>query len=63
MQLMKLFFLFIVEPPQKDDTLPDLHRLLNSLEDGDTDLEKKSDPPPLFTGPKHIQNYSQISGK
>lgn len=61
-------FLFILytcnlEPPQRDDTLPDLRRLMDSLEDGQTDLEAKDDPPALFTGPTHIPSYTKISGK
>ncbi|VDI72896.1 Hypothetical predicted protein [Mytilus galloprovincialis] len=52
---------FKFEPPQRDDTLPDLRRLMDSLEDGQTDLEAKDDPPALFTGPTHIPSYTKIS--
>lgn len=48
-------------PPQRDETLPDLRRLLDSLEDGETDLETKEDPPALFTGPTHIPHFTKIS--
>ena len=54
--------IFILVPPQRDETLPDLHRLLDSLEDGKTDLETKEDPPALFTGPTHIPHFTKISG-
>ena len=35
---------------------------MDSLDDGQTDLETKEDPPALFTGPTHIPSYTKISG-
>ncbi|PVD32684.1 hypothetical protein C0Q70_08129 [Pomacea canaliculata] len=52
---------FIYEPLQRDDTLPDLHNLLQTLEDGETNLESVRQPPSLFTQPEHIPNYERIS--
>ncbi len=49
------------EPPEKDDTLPDLYHLMDTLEDGQTDLEVESEPPSLFTRPEHVPNFKKIS--
>lgn len=50
-------------PPPRDDTLPDLFRLLESLEEGETELVTKRDPPPLFLREEHVPKYERISGK
>ncbi|KAL3889356.1 hypothetical protein ACJMK2_001700 [Sinanodonta woodiana] len=47
-------------PPQ-DDTLPDLYRLLDSLETGEGDLDAQRQPPSLFTRPEHIPSYEKIT--
>lgn len=49
-------------PPPRDDTLPDLYRLMDSLEEGETDLVTKRDPPALFTREEHVPKYEKISG-
>ena len=53
-----------IEPPPVDDTLPDLHHLMASLEDGvpteDRPLPKEA-PPSLFSRPGHISKYKKIS--
>ena len=56
-----MMLLFFPEPPERDDTLPDLYRLMDSLEDGETDLDARADPPSLFTRPEHLPNYKKIS--
>lgn len=48
-------------PPERDDTLPDLYRLMDTLEGGDSDLESSVQPPNLFTRPEHVPNYKKIS--
>lgn len=48
-------------PPPRDDTLPDLYRLMDSLEEGETDLVAKRDPPALFTREEHVPKYEKIS--
>lgn len=52
---------FRLEPPKKDESLPDLHNLLRTLEEGDTDLEIRRQPPSLFARPEHVPNYEKIS--
>ncbi|KAK7489378.1 hypothetical protein BaRGS_00019322 [Batillaria attramentaria] len=52
---------FKLELPKKDDNLPDLHNLLQTLEEGDTDLEVRREPPSLFARPEHVSNYEKIS--
>ncbi|ELU07382.1 hypothetical protein CAPTEDRAFT_226170 [Capitella teleta] len=52
---------FEYDPPERDETLPDLFRLMASLEDEQTDLDKRRDPPSLFTRPEHVQKYSEIT--
>jgi hypothetical protein len=50
--------------PEIDDAdLPDLQHLYQTLEKGDTDLERKGQPPSLFSRPEHISNYERISGE
>lgn len=49
------------EPPERDNVLPDLHRLMDSLEDGHSDLESQNDPPSLFTRPEHVPKYKKIT--
>ena len=49
------------EPPDRDETLPDLYRLMASLEDGQTDLDTQHDPPSLFMRPEHVSKYKQIT--
>ncbi|KAL5014640.1 hypothetical protein ScPMuIL_008910 [Solemya velum] len=49
-------------PPPEYNALPDLYRLMETLEGGDTELESKlRHPPALFTRPEHVPNYSKIS--
>ena len=48
-------------PPERDGTLPDLYRLMDSLEDGQSDLESQNDPPSLFTRPEHVPKYRKIT--
>ena len=55
------YFCGILEPPEGDDTLPDLHRLMDALEEGSTDLESEREPPSLFTQPEHVPSYKKIS--
>ncbi|XP_046362564.2 uncharacterized protein LOC124139499 [Haliotis rufescens] len=52
---------FTFEPLPEDDTLPDLYNLMDTLENGDTELETKRQPPNLFIRPEHIPNYEKIS--
>ncbi|XP_013405388.1 uncharacterized protein LOC106170172 [Lingula anatina] len=52
---------FKYEPPAEDHTLPDLYRLMDTLEGGDSDLETSQRPPALFTRPEHVPNYQKIS--
>ncbi|KAJ8321997.1 hypothetical protein KUTeg_000468 [Tegillarca granosa] len=52
---------FQYNPPTKDNTLPDLYRLMETLESGETPLETDKEPPSLFTVPEHEQSYSKIS--
>ena len=49
------------EPPERDNVLPDLHRLMDSLEDGHSDLDSQNDPPSLFTRPEHVPKYKKIT--
>ncbi|KAK6182267.1 hypothetical protein SNE40_009987 [Patella caerulea] len=51
---------FIYEPPPQTD-LPDLYNLLATLEEGDSELVTKKNPPSLFAIPEHIPNYTRIS--
>ncbi len=60
-ELEKYESVMFAEPPDRDDTLPDLYRLMDSLEDGKTDLEVDSEPPSLFTRPEHVPNYKKIT--
>ena len=48
-------------PPEKDSTLPDLYRLMDSLEDGQTDLDKEEEPPSLFTRQETADTYHKIT--
>ena len=54
--------LLISVPPQKTSTLPDLYRLLESME-GEGDLNTEKQPPSLFARPEHVTTYQKISGK
>ncbi|XP_077989963.1 uncharacterized protein LOC144444426 [Glandiceps talaboti] len=47
------------EPPANDD-LPDLYKLIDTLEGGDTELETTREPPLLFTKPEHEPQYQKI---
>nr|XP_002734565.1 PREDICTED: uncharacterized protein LOC100373469 [Saccoglossus kowalevskii] len=47
------------EPPKTDD-LPDLYKLIDSLEKGDTELEVDREPPLLFAKPEHEPQYKKI---
>lgn len=51
---------FKYEPPQQTSTLPDLFRLLESME-GDGDLNTEQQPPSLFARPEHVTTYQKIS--
>lgn len=51
----------LIEPPEHDDVLPDLYRLMDSLEDGHSDLESQNEPPSLFTRPEHVPKYKKIT--
>ena len=51
----------LTEPPERDNVLPDLYRLMDSLEDGHSDLETQNDPPSLFTRPEHVPKYKKIT--
>ena len=53
--------LHAAEPPERDETLPDLYRLMASLEDGQTELDTRHEPPSLFTRPEHVSKYKQIT--
>ena len=50
------------EPPKFDNTLPDVYRLLDSLEEEGGDLSERRKPPSLFTRPEHSMTYQKISG-
>ncbi|KAK7091940.1 uncharacterized protein [Littorina saxatilis] len=52
---------FTWEPPKREEDLPDLQNLLQTLEEGDTDLETRRQPPSLFARPEHVPNYERIS--
>ena len=51
----------ITVSPYRDETLPDLYRLMDALETGKTDLDTVDEPPSLFTRPEHVPNYKKIS--
>ncbi|XP_038052469.1 uncharacterized protein LOC119725181 [Patiria miniata] len=48
------------EPPERDD-LPDLYKLMNTLDGGESDLEAEAPPPSFFQRPEHEPNYKKIS--
>ena len=50
------------EPPKKSSTLPDLYRLLHTMEE-DGDLNTEQQPPSLFARPEHVTTYQKISGE
>lgn len=54
-------YVYISEPPERDDTLPDLYRLMASLEDGQTELDTTHAPPSLFRRPEHVNKYKHIT--
>lgn len=49
------------ERPERDENLPDLYRLMSSLEAGESDLDSRRDPPSLFAQPEHAPRYKKIS--
>ncbi|XP_022101493.1 uncharacterized protein LOC110985071 [Acanthaster planci] len=48
------------EPPERSD-LPDLYKLMNTLDGGESDLEAEAPPPSFFQRPEHEPNYKKIS--
>ncbi|XP_069105787.1 capping protein inhibiting regulator of actin dynamics-like [Argopecten irradians] len=52
---------FVFDPPSNDKDLPDLYRLLDTLEGGDNELETERQPPALFTRPEHLPRFKKIS--
>ncbi|OWF49741.1 uncharacterized protein LOC110451314 [Mizuhopecten yessoensis] len=52
---------FVFDPPANDQALPDLYRLLDTLEGGDNELETERQPPALFTRPEHLPRFQKIS--
>ncbi|XP_033640408.1 uncharacterized protein LOC117300735 [Asterias rubens] len=48
------------EPPERDD-LPDLNKLMDTLDGGESDLEADVEPPSFFQRPEHEPNYKKIS--
>lgn len=53
----------ISEPPKFENTLPDLYRLLETMEKEEGDLSNKKQPPSLFSRPEHVDKYQKISSK
>ena len=53
-------FLFS-EPPVRNEALPDLYKLLDSLQEGDSELVARRAPPTLYTRPDHVTKYKKIS--
>ena len=56
-----IFKFLIQDGPQPDDAAPDLYKLMETLEGGESDLETEGQPPSLFTRPEHVPNYRKIS--
>ncbi|KAH3752765.1 hypothetical protein DPMN_187391, partial [Dreissena polymorpha] len=48
-------------PPKFDSTLPDLYRLLDTLEKDEGDLSDLRQPPSLFSRPEHVDKYQKIT--
>ncbi|WAR17496.1 hypothetical protein MAR_032090 [Mya arenaria] len=44
-----------------DSTLPDLYRLLDTMEKDDGDLSNVKQPPSLFSRPEHVDKYQKIT--
>lgn len=52
---------FKYEPPKFENTLPDLYRLLETMEKEEGDLSNQKQPPSLFSRPEHVEKYQKIS--
>ncbi|XP_052761377.1 uncharacterized protein LOC128204074 isoform X2 [Mya arenaria] len=52
---------FKYAPPKFDSTLPDLYRLLDTMEKDDGDLSNVKQPPSLFSRPEHVDKYQKIT--
>ncbi|XP_045180354.2 uncharacterized protein LOC123539694 isoform X3 [Mercenaria mercenaria] len=52
---------FRYEPPKFENSLPDLYRLLETMEKEDGDLSNKKQPPSLFSRPEHVDKYQKIT--
>ena len=48
-------------PKEELAAAPDLYKLMETLEGGESDLETEGQPPSLFTRPEHVPNYRKIS--
>ena len=60
-QVQLKYTLRFLDPPERNKDLPDLYRLINSLEEGTTDPDDDTEAPSLFARPEHVPNYQKIS--
>ncbi len=57
----RTFLLPSAVPPDAERDLPDLYRLIDSLEKEQGGLESHSEPPSLFTRDEHVPKYKKIT--
>ena len=58
---MEMFLCPPAQPPGSDENLPDLYRLMASLDGRDGSLDQHTEPPSLFTQPENVTSYKKIS--
>ena len=51
---LKCFHIINPDPPGVNENLPDIYRLMASLEEGENQLDNAREPPSLYTRPEQV---------